>query len=146
MPLTGDYGTLQRWADRFGELASGKAMQTTATAMAHRHVAFTENLFEQEQDPFGNRWAPTKKPTGRKVLTGPSGTLKRFVIRYTSSLGYAIGSNASYFKFHQKGTKTRTGGVRMVARRMLPGAKLPAKLASDFRGIYLSVMRAKLRR
>jgi phage gpG-like protein len=145
MPLTGDYGTLQRWADRMGELGSASAMQSCALAMGHRHVAFVGTQFDREQDPFGNPWAAKKEPDGRKILHGASGKLQRFRITHSSSAGYSIGTAASYFKFHQKGTRKKDGGVRMVARRMLPGSKLPPVLASDFRQIYFRVSHARLK-
>jgi phage gpG-like protein len=139
MPLFGDFQTLKRWEKSIGQLASRGLGFDCAREMADAHLRQVAREFETETDPYGKRWKKKKRPDGRKILHGPSGSLRRFRRAAVSPRGYKIGTTAPYLRFHQSGTS------RMAQRRVLPGKRLPTQLASEFRSIFTKYCRQRLR-
>jgi phage gpG-like protein len=139
MPLTGDFGALARWERQLGQIASPRVAFEIADGMADAALGLVAETFGREADPFGNRWKPRKHDTGRPLLRGKTSRLVTWRKQFVNQHGYRIASAAPYAKFHQDGTK------RMPARRMVPNGRLPAKWASEFRGVFVSRMRQILR-
>lgn len=140
MPLTGDFQTLDRWERALGALASDKLRFRVADDMADATLGFVAEEFREERDPYGKPWRPKKRPDGRGILRGKTGRLIKFRKGSVSQRGYRVDAGANYFSYHQRGTK------RMVARRMLPtGTRLPARWASEFRGIYVKACMSVIR-
>lgn len=139
MPLFGDFQALKRWEKSIGQLASRGLAFDCSRDMADAHLRQVEREFETETDPYGKRWAPKKRPDGRKILQGKTGNLRKFRRAAISPRGYKIGTTAPYLRFHQSGTS------RMPQRRVLPGRRLPTQLASEFRSIFTKYCRQRLR-
>lgn len=107
--------------------------------MADKALGLVAEGFGRESDPFGNRWAPKKRPDGRAILRGETNRLVQWRKAFVSQHGYRVTSTAPYARFHQTGTK------RMVARKMAPtGNRLPANWSSEFRGVFIRRMHALL--
>jgi phage gpG-like protein len=71
-----------------------------------------------ESGPYGERWAPKKKPDRRKVLSGRTSRLKGgWHLSRSSRGGFVIAPAVGYAAFHQSGTK------RMPQRLLLPDGR-----------------------
>lgn len=140
MPLTGNFGKLATWQRKISAIDSPQVAFEIADGMADVALGLIAEGFGREQDPFGNRWAPKKKPDGRPILRGETNRLQRWRKAFVNQHGYRVASMASYAGYHQHGTR------RMVARRMAPtGNRLPAHWSSEFRGVFVRRMHALLK-
>ena len=137
--LSGDFQKLDRWAKAIGELESPRLRFKVADEMSDGTLGFIVEGFGREADRFGKAWAPKKRPDGNPILRGKTGRLSKFRKGAVSPSGYRVGTNAEYFKYHQRGTR------RMKARRMVPNRRLPPRWVSEFRDIYSAAMRSELR-
>mgnify|MGYP000031047574 CR=1 FL=1 len=91
-----------------------KSLESVAEKAAERAVPTIERLIEREfeytRSPYGRKWAPLKKDTGRPPLAG----LKDYFIVINNKNIVHVGHEKPYAKFHQTGTRF------MKARKMLP--------------------------
>jgi phage gpG-like protein len=138
--LTGDFGKLARWQRNIAAINSPQVAFEIADGMADVALGLIAETFGREQDPFGNRWKPKKKPDGRPILRGETNRLQRWRKAFVNQHGYRVASLAPYAGYHQSGTR------RMVARRMAPtGNRLPAHWSSEFRGVFVRRMHSLLK-
>lgn len=175
MPLYGDYATLKKWVRKFGELSSPGLALEVSRSMAAATLELIDRGFEKQQDPFGNPWKPKKEPDGRKILSGETGTLRKWRQVHADSRGFKVASKAEYSVYHQKGTgiygegngkykilprnakklRFKVGGKLVFAssvmhpgvrvRRMEPGSRLPVLWSSIYREIYTRNVRRVLK-
>lgn len=139
MGLTGDFSKLDRWQRQLGRIADPSTAFEIADGMADAALGLVAETFGRESDPFGTHWKAKKRPDGRAILRGETNRLVHWRKQFVNQHGYRIASKAPYAGFIQKGTK------RMVARRMVPSGRLPAKWASEFRGVFVARMHSLLR-
>lgn len=137
--LVGDFGKLARWERNLGRIADPGVAFQIADAMTDVALGLVAEEFGHEQDPFGNRWAPKKKDDGRPILRGETNRLVSWRKAFVNQHGYRIASKAPYAKYHQYGTR------KMVARPMVPNRRLPARWASEFRGVFIARMHSLLK-
>ena len=141
MPLTGNFGALERWERQLGRIADGRVAFEIADDMADVALGLVAQDFARESDPFGNPWAPKKKPDGRAILRGKTNRLVQWRKAYVNQYGFRVESVAPYAKFHQTGTKNKDGSQRMPARKMAPtGNRLPSNWNSELRGVFIRRM------
>lgn len=76
--------------------------------------------FEVKQDPAGRRWAPRKQEAPHPLMQ-KTHRLERDITIQASPTGLILRANAPYARYHQDGTS------RMVARQILPDARLSAE-------------------
>lgn len=111
MPLTGDFGALERWEKQFGSLASPGLAQEVSRSMAAESVRRVEQGFEKQRDPFGNPWKSKAEPDGRKILRGKTGRLSQWKQLSAGADGFQIASrHPEVFDFHQRGTGRHGAG------------------------------------
>jgi hypothetical protein len=140
MPLTGNFGKLATWQRKIERISSPQVAFEIADGMADAALGLIAEGFGREQDPFGNRWAPKKRPDGRAILRGKTNRLIQWRKAFVNQHGYRVTSTAPYARYHQSGTR------RMVARRMAPTSnRLPAHWSSEFRGVFIGRMHALLK-
>lgn len=128
MSFTGNFSTLARWSNKLRDLSSPGLMFEIADNQADVSLGLVAQEFGRESDPWGNRWAPKKKPDGRPILRGETNRLVSWRKAFVNQHGYRIESRAPYSRYHQTGTR------KMVARKMVPDGRLPPRWASELRG------------
>lgn len=115
--FTGDFKTLEKWASK---VASAPAvLDDIGENLAEEGIDLIKEGFEKETDPYGRKWAPLKRRKGR-ILQKTARMKNSYHREYANRTGFKIGAGVNYAKHHQHGTR------RMVARRMVPNANLPA--------------------
>jgi len=113
----------------------------------HRHIGniiqnSIEESFEKEASPFGSRWTPSKKPSG-KTLTD-KGTLSSSFTVNASRDNVTVGTNLPYAAIHQFGGRAgRKRSVKLDARPFLPVSK-SGELEKGVRGEILEYLVKKL--
>lgn len=114
-----------------------KIREEASKRMANETLRFIKQQIARGEDPYGGKLAPKKKPDGRKVLHGKTGKLRRFRVEAYGPNGFRVGTNANYFKYHQRGTR------HMVRRQMTvgKGEPLPKKWLAAYRTISLNLFR-----
>ncbi len=91
--------------------------------------------FEDERDPYGEKWAEKKQPDGRKVLHGETTRLRNgWHVVGSDASGFEVAPSVDYAGYHQSGTS------RMVPRKMVPDASrgLPKEWADEFKAIAMA--------
>lgn len=114
-----DFDKLTHWQKllRGGDVLMGEVSRR----MAGTTLALIDQGFERERDPYGERWAPKKRPDGRKVLEGRTGRLRRaWHSTRVSRLGYEVFPGVDYATYHQA-PRMRS----RARRRMVPSADQP---------------------
>jgi len=90
----------------------------------HRHIGnlllnSIEESFDNEASPFGEKWIPSKKKSG-KTLTD-TGTLSRSFTVNADKEGVTVGTNLVYAAVHHFGGRAgRKKSVTLPARPFLP--------------------------
>lgn len=136
--MTGDFEKLRAFVKRASDV--GRAQYLIAKAVRDEALTQVQLGFRAERDPNGQPWAPLKYRTGR-ILSLTARLRRSFNARVTGSgsgVRVSVGTNVKYAKFHQYGTRTKRGGVKMPARQMLPadgslGTKWQAPIAAAAR-------------
>lgn len=140
MPLTGEFGKFAGWSSAVGRLATGTSQAEVSRQMADATAVLIREQFATSRDPFGNPWAPKKKPDGRPVGTGKTGQLKRYRVQSASAFGFSVYSpTAPYRKFFHGGTR------KMKARPVSPGIRIPRRWNDTYERIWGAHCRTKLR-
>lgn len=85
--------------------------------MAEEAVELTRQTFENEANPYGEKWAALKYRSGR--ILQKTGGLKSSVHVATSGKRFTVKLGRSYGAFHQLGTR------KMPRRAMLPYRGMP---------------------
>jgi phage gpG-like protein len=106
---------LEELSKQLKDLQLKQRMLSAAAAEARTQVMLG---FQAERDPDGIPWKPLQRRKG-KILRDTARMSNSFTARPTTT-GFMVGNNVEYTKYHQKGTKTQTGDVRIPVRRMVP--------------------------
>lgn len=143
MPVTGDFGKLEAFEKL---LDSGDAMlPPMSRAMAEEVIDLTKQRFREERDPYGQPWAPKKRPDGRKVLSGPTSRLKGgWHVKEADGGGFTIAPSVAYAAPHQAPRRSPiTGLLRRQRRRMVPDAAqgLPESYAEALEEVALEAFK-----
>lgn len=140
MSLTGDFDKVAHWAAQIGSLASGASLSEVSAEMAKATAGFIGEQFATGRDPFGNPWAPKKKPDGRPVGTGKTGRLKKYRVRFASASGFEVyNPNADYRRWFHGGRRVQT------PRPISPGNRVPARWDAAYQRIWIAHCHLKLR-
>src|SRR5688572_7388611 len=110
--IKGDFAKLRRLRKKLGPSGIKQLKRDILENVAEEILGFTKQRFRDERDPYGRRWAPKKKPDGRKVLSGKTSRLKKWQVKKRSLRGFTIAPTVTYAAFHQDGT-------RHMPRRMI---------------------------
>jgi phage gpG-like protein len=106
LTATGDFGVVEGWRKLFED--GDEALRLASRSMAEEMLQLTFERFRAENDPYGRRWKPKKRPDGRKTLSGKTSRLKNgwHIVRFGLD-GWMIAPSVEYAAYHQKpGTKT----------------------------------------
>jgi hypothetical protein len=140
MPLDGDFGKLLQWQAALREIGSPRFSFGVASEQADVAIGLVAEGFGRESDPYGKPWAPKKRPDGRRTLRGKTNRLVKWRKTFVNQHGYGIASAAPYARHHQRGTS------RMVARKMVPDARIPRRWSSAFSAVFHKRVNRALRR
>jgi hypothetical protein len=121
MGITGDFSAFDRWAKRIHSLASDTSLRQASAKLANTAVQLIDDGFDRQQSPTGARWAPKKKPDGRRVGQGRTGNLRRQRRIAYGPGGFKIGSPkaSAYGRFFHGGKRGQE------ARPIHPGSRIP---------------------
>lgn len=126
--LTGDFARkLERWQQL---LRSSDAI-VTHTSRAQAEVALTliGEGFQDETDPYGDRWKPKQKPDGRKVLHGETSRLRTgWHIESAGKNSWQVAPSVPYAAYNQP------------TRMQVPSASrgLPDEWAKEFEAVAVA--------
>jgi len=102
--------------------------------------------FETQANPYGQAWAPKKRPDGRAILTGKTSRLRNGWKAKPKRIGtyrWRISPSVPYAKWLQQGTKNKDGSVSMVSREMVPDERgFPDTWIEGFREVAAETLRA----
>ena len=131
-----DYGKLKHWQKL---LRNGHLVITSVRKeLAEETLKLIDEGFDSQRDPYGNAWAPKKRPDGRKILHGPTGRLRRgWRVKAVANARYTVLPSVDYAAPHQA---PRRG--RRPRRRMVPGGRrgLPPKWKARFKRVATRAM------
>jgi len=140
MGLTGDFHKLEQWARSVDDLGSSGSISDASKALAGEALSLTDQAFERERAPNGAKWAPKKRPDGRKVGQGKTGRLRdSYRLKHSSRFGFTIGSDANYRRWFHGGKK----GQR--PRPLSPGNRIPPRWDRAFDRVWRAHCLVKLR-
>lgn len=88
-----------------------------AESLAEECINLVKDGFRSETDPYGRKWAPKKKPDGRKVLSGPTNRLKGGWHRKVVTADEVIISPAVDYALHHQVADSES---RLPRRMMVP--------------------------
>lgn len=115
--LSGDFAGLQALAQKLAALPGKR--RDLAEAVAEEALYLVQEGFGASTDPYGADWAP--KADGSKCNLVATCDLRRGWHRKSLSADQTtIGPSVDYGKWHQSGTHHEGGGIKMVARKMVP--------------------------
>jgi len=125
--FTGDFAKLKHFQKKVQQ--SPQVLQVISENLAEEAIDLVKQGFRDQADPDGNAWKPKKKDDGRAILTGKTGRLKGgWHRRGVTRKGFRIGPSVTYAAPHQSGVPKRG----LVARKMVPGKRLPLKWRKAF--------------
>ncbi len=132
--VSGDFAAkMTRWAEL---LESSKLIVSTMSKVAAEvSLTLIGEGFENETDPYGEKWASKKTPDGRKVLHGETTRLRNgWHVTGSDASGFEVAPSVDYAGYHQSGTS------KMVPRKMVPDASrgLPKEWADEFKAIAMA--------
>jgi len=143
--MRNDYAKLNHWQ----RLMRGGQVMVIAVRkrMADEVLELIDEGFENQKDPYGNPWAPKKKPDGRRILHGR--TLKLRTRWHTVPVAYnkfIAQPGVDYAAPHQAPRFNRRPRRAMVpfARRKLP-VKWRARLMRAAIFGFVAIIRERLR-
>jgi len=141
MPLTGDFDTLERWADNIESLGSPSAITEVSVSLAGEALSLTDQAFEQQRSPTGKAWAPKKRSDGRPIGQGKTGRLRdSYRVKFASRFGFSIGSKVDYRRWFAGGKKGQ------APRPLSPGSRIPKRWDNAFDRVWNAHCRLKLKR
>lgn len=120
------------------ESCDRRVLLTISESMADEAIGLAADGFREERDPYGKPWAPKKVPDGRKVLSGPTGRLKKFGRKVVDHGGFRVGPVVDYGVYHQHARPPRK------KRMMVPGSRMPRKWSRAFEEASVAVLAAHL--
>ena len=69
--------------------------------MSKRTLGLIAQGFRDEKNPYGEPWAPKRRPDGRKILHGKTGQLRRFRAVQVAPRLFLVEPGADYAAVHQ---------------------------------------------
>ena len=139
MSITGDYGTLERWADDLQKIASQEFARRVSLKFGVQSLKFIREGFKKQSDPFGKQWTAKVKPDGRKILHGETDKLNAsWQLEQYGPTGFVIMSAVPYALPHQFGASKRGTGWSLPRRPMTPDNDLPNRWIDSFDKIFSS--------
>ncbi len=100
------------------------ALAQCTRRMSVETISMIQEGFRDETDPYGNKWAPKKRPDGRKILRGRTSRLRLgWHAAQVTPRRFIVKPSVDYAAAHQAPRR-----AWMPVRRMVPSAKraLPA--------------------
>lgn len=105
MALTGDIAKLVRWRKKIEKLGSTQSLIRLNKNLAEETVSIVVEGFQNETDPYGQKWKRKVFPDGRQVLVGSTTRLRRGWKRTRCDAdGFRVSSSVAYAVHHQHGT------------------------------------------
>jgi hypothetical protein len=103
--LRGDFAKFRRHIGRVERLGSPDAMRRLTNNLAEEAISLVLEGFQNETDPYGNKWQRKVFKDGRQVLVGSTTRLRRGWKRVRSDgRGFRISPSVIYAVYHQHGT------------------------------------------
>ena len=94
-----------------------------ATSLAEECLSLVSTTFRTETDPYGDKWAPKKRPDGRKVLSGRTSRLKNgWHRKHVDANEVVIAPAVAYAAPHQNPQRGANGQLKRPRRMMVPDA------------------------
>lgn len=105
MALKGDFAAVGEYIARVERLGSRAAMRKLTDNLAEEAISLVLEGFQNETDPYGNKWPGKVFKDGRQVLVGSTTRLRRGWKRVRSDgRGFRISPSVIYAAYHQHGT------------------------------------------
>lgn len=114
---TGATTDLEELANELGDLANRQFMAKLVDEISKEAIRLIKKEFETSTDPYGQPWAPLKKPDKGSRKGGPlrkTDSMYKSIRRKLTRDGFAISSDDPKISFHNFGT------ARMVKRQIFP--------------------------
>lgn len=93
-----------------------------AASMAEEAISLVKDGFRSETAPDGTKWAPKRRPDGRKVLSGRTSRLKTHWYHEVTPDGIMVESGVEYSKYHQDPLpRTRLSAEESMRRSLSRG-------------------------
>ncbi len=117
------FGELGKLIAAAGRVANGDLARSIVKATAAESLALAKEATAAGRNPMGRAWKKTK--SGRAPLANVTGALQLVV----TATGFKINAPSKpWLGFHQKGTKSKKTGKRVLPKRnMLPLKAVPPK-------------------
>lgn len=126
-----EFDGLDELIDAVERVASGEFMEDVSASIAYTSVYLARRSFEEDEDPYGDAWAPWKHPPTRphvKLMVETGSLVNSIDAIDLSSAGFTLGSfgatgwdGRAHAHFHQYGTEI------MPSRKFLPDDGLPGE-------------------
>jgi phage gpG-like protein len=114
-------------------------VEVQSQALAETMIELIGEGFNAERDPYGRRWAPKKKPDGRKVLHGETSRLRNgWHVVSARRRGFHVAPSVEYAAYHQAPRFGRRPTRMMVPT---PGLGLPRKWQADMTAVAIACAR-----
>lgn len=97
---------VQGWIDRMR--GNDELLAAVQARLAKRTLGLIAKGFRNEQNPYGEAWAPKKRPDGRKILHGKTGQLRRFRALQVAPRLFVVVPGADYAAVHQAPQRGQT--------------------------------------
>lgn len=135
LKVSGDFAKqLDRWAELLGE--SKVIVEQTSRVQAEVALTLIGETFENETDPYGEKWDLKKVDDGRKVLHGETTRLRNgWHVVSTSMSGWRVDPAVEYAAYHQE-----PRGNSRPQRMMVPSRSrgLPKEWAEEFEAVAMA--------
>lgn len=115
--ITGNIAGIGKWGEQIAQLGSARAKRAVLANVGEEALELVREGFSRQSDPYGSRWAKTKR--GGRILQDTGRLRNSFHRRSISTNRVVIGSGVTYGAFHQGGTR------RMPRRAMVPFRGMP---------------------
>ncbi len=102
--LTGDFGALDRFGLKVGNLGRPPVLKALNAALGDEALNLIQQGFASQQDPYGRPWFPKRFPDGRRILRRGGALEKSWFRKYLGPDAVIVGSRAYHAKFAQSGT------------------------------------------
>lgn len=145
--VSGDLDVLANWQRALETIP--KAIDQVSAPVAETFLGFVQEGFAQQKDPYGNPWAPKKKPDGRSILVGRTTRLRRGWHVVKHKRGFTIAPTVDYAAAHQAPKpRQKWGGKSLQRRMMVPTASrgLPRKWTQAAKDVSLAILLSHMRK
>lgn len=118
---------LQDLIDKFK--SSDKLMRELSQTLAETSVDLVKQGFDGQTDPYGKRWKETAR--GGEILSDSGAMKAGWKVEDFSKSRFQVTGSVEYTSYHQTGVKKNN----LVARKMVPNGRMPAKWLVEYRQI-----------